>query len=145
MVLSCLILGIPFASMTSQPESNQHVLRGTTAFAIAAVDTFHFGAANIVIVRRTSGEPRDVILVKPQALTARNLAAAVRILERLRGSLGDSPEVGAVYRVPEVNQVDEREVEAQSWVDRLLTSRPRALDAFGEVRQVVLHLPNQRK
>jgi hypothetical protein len=116
-----------------------------TPFAFAVVDTFHFGDADAVIVRRVNALPHDVILVRHSRLDKKWLSEALHVLAEVRAHGGDQPTQDAVFRVTEPGPKRAREDEANDWARRLRDDRPNELDGFGIVHNLVVYLPNQRK
>jgi hypothetical protein len=120
-------------------------VNGATAFAIAEADSFPYTGADAVIVRRTTFEPHDVILVRGGKGSTRLLAEAVGFLGGLRAIQGDSPTTNGIYRVVTKGKPHRWERHSHNWMSTLASERPRPISGLGEKRHIVLFLKNQHK
>jgi len=117
---------------------------GATMLAITEQVYFPYVGANAVIVRRTTLEPHDVIVVRAGRSTPKLLAEAVSQLGGIRALYGNTPAGDAIYRVTESSKVRQHEGYAVNWNSMLRAIRPSELAGFGVVRHVSIYLRDQQ-
>lgn len=145
--LAAAVLACGFAAQTSPAQSA--ALDGNrptrVPVTIALVDSLPGGSDSFEIVRRPQGEPRDVILLRPEA-DAETLTDAVRGLLLVRGQDGDTASIDGTFRFP--TNHGKRARPAFPWARRVLAdlhaAETRDVAGVGPVRTVVIWLPPQR-
>jgi hypothetical protein len=148
----CLLLGISVIGgalpLAAQVNTNG-TMNGSTAFAIAMVDSRspsqaqRFAGAEAIIERQTSGEWRDVIVVRDDVSPAL-ISDAVRTLAGLRAIQGDVATSAGTYRVRKTGRSPQRPAEALDWIKLLKKTSPRRLNEES-VSYIVVYMPNQHK
>lgn len=111
---------------------------------VATVDSLPNTTTPFLIVRRTEGEPRDVILLRAGA-SADQLSDAVHALLLVRRETGDVPSTGGTLRVRPGARRGARP--ALPWAPRVLAdlrrAEPREVPGVGLVPAVEIWLPRQ--
>jgi hypothetical protein len=102
----------------------------------------------VVILRRASTAPRDVILLRRDAATAGQLASAVLHLMVLRDRMGDTARVDAAFRLPTAYRApmpwrQTEEVQATRTLGRLRRSEAQDVPGVGRVAAVQVYLPSR--
>lgn len=122
------------------PRFDSAALPNRTPVVIAVTDNIPDGDQDILIVRRVSVTPHDVILVRPRSLTPAALARAVHTLQAARGRLGRVPVQDAWIRIDtKAEGSPPRANEAVNWVDALRSVKPMSLPGVGLVPLIMLH------
>jgi len=114
---------------------------GHASVTIAVVDTFRYQNADAVIVRRASGVPHDVIVVRRDKLRPSLLSEAVVVLRAVRKRAGDIPSADMLIRVPTPKQTHRFQHAAGEW-SRTLALTPRTrLDGLGTASVLTVEIP----
>jgi hypothetical protein len=114
---------------------------GTTSVVVALTDSLPSKDFDILIKRRATEKPHDVILVRPGALRAELLAKAVETLQGARRSFGRTPTGDVSFKVPPAGtKSPPRLAEAEGWVKSLKAAKPMDLPGVGVVPLIMLHL-----
>jgi hypothetical protein len=143
--LLALLIFVPATSVAQGTPSPARVHRVPVAVAIApAAQPSNSGYA---ILRRVNEQPKDVILLNPEAVDAAHLSAAVRELVLIRRATGDHPSKGHRARVRSGPNPPRGAAAPLPWaqrvVDDLAKASPRSLPGVGPVRTVTIWLPPQ--
>lgn len=135
LVLSFAIFTSATAAQTPQGEK--------VAFALAITDTWHYAGTDAVIIRRATGQPRDVVLLRSSA-SQQQVAAAIEELRRVRAAFGDLPVEDALFRVRRAEPM-RRATRVESHLRKLRQIPAKQLANVGEVRYVVLGMTRQSR
>jgi hypothetical protein len=124
-----------------RPDFDGSFVPGTTPVAVAVSNHLPSKDLNIVIRRRATLKPNDVILIRPSALQPELLAQAVETLRTTRREFGRLPNGDALIGVPRPGvNTPPRAAEAVGWVASLRRSKPIDLPGVGSVPLILLHL-----
>jgi len=130
-------LAIGLEAQAQRPARTQTPPQTAVALIVIRVGALSDATAVAEIVRRSSGEDRNVILVS-DVTTARDLAMAIRSFRMMRERIGDdlSKELrGVIQPAPSQLQFLPAELErAESILRGLDTSRSRTLNGIGSGR-----------
>ena len=129
-------------AQTIPPRPNFDAMRvpGSTPVAVAVTDNMARPDFNIVIQRRATAKPQDVILVRPTALQPELLAQAIETLQATRRKFGRIPSQDMLITVASPgSSKPPRAGEAVGWVKSLQAVKPMELPGVGVVRMIVLH------
>jgi hypothetical protein len=124
-----------------RPDFDRMVVPNTTPVVVAVTDRLRRRDLDIVIQRRATLTPHDVILVRPRALRPELLAQAVETLRMTRGSFGRLPDRDLSVEVEGPGAtMPPRVIEAENWVRSIRSVKPMDLPGVGVVRLIVLHM-----
>ena len=114
---------------------------GTTSVVVALTDNLPGKDFDILIKRRATEKPHDVILIRPGALRPELLAKAVETLQGARRAFGRTPTNDVSFTVPPAGtKPPPRLAEAEGWVKSLRAAKPMDLPGVGVVPLIMLHL-----
>lgn len=145
-LLRCL--GLLFACLIGEDAlaQNAGAARPRVPVTIAIVDHLPRGGAEFLIVRRSEGDPPDLILLRTGA-TARDLSHAVRTLLAVRRLNGDTASVSTTMRLRPRN-ASQPSLPPLPWAARVVadahSATPRVINGIGRARTVRIWLPAQR-
>jgi hypothetical protein len=111
--------------------------------------TENYGGDPVVLLRRTDLSPRDVILLREDTATGKQLSEAVLDLLNIRGQMGDTASMTAAVRVRPHTGAPGRARRELPWAQRVVNDVRKAelqtIPGVGTVRAVQIWLPPQRK
>jgi hypothetical protein len=114
-----------------------------TIVFVAVTDNLPKSDRDIVIQRRATVKPHDVILVRPRALRPERLAQAVATLQAVRRSHGRVPTEDMLIVTDEIPGLNPpRANEAVGWVKSLQSAKTMNMPGVGPVPMIGLHLPD---
>jgi len=117
------------------------VLPGTTPVLVVVTNRLPRRDLDIVIKRRATLTPHDLILVRPRALRAELLAQSVQTLQMTRRGFGRLPSQDALVEVaPPSAPPPPRALEAEGWVKSLGLVKPMLVPGVGVAPFIMLHL-----
>ena len=117
---------------------------GMTIVALAVTDNLPKPDRDIVIQRRATMKPHDVILVRPRALRPALLAQAVETMQAVRRADGRLPTRDMLLVVEERPGLEPpRANEAVRWITSLQAVTAMNLPGVGLAPMIMLHLPDQ--
>ena len=115
-----------------------------TIVVLAVTDNLPKSDRDIVIQRRATMKPHDVILVRPRALRPALLAQAVETMQAVRRADGRLPTRDMLLEVDERPGLEPpRANEAVRWVKTLQAVKAMNLPGVGLAPMIMLHLPDQ--
>ena len=113
----------------------------TTFVVVALTNKLPRRNLNVVVLRRASIEPHDVILARPRAVHPALLARAVQTLQAERRASGRVPNHDAIVMVDHASQdLPPRVEEAERWVTSLQMTKAMLVPGLGTVPFIGLHV-----
>lgn len=147
LLLSLLGAGLTAAlpgAAQGQPQNRPAAVPVT----VVLMNRLQYPDVSFVILRRTTASPRDVILLRSDAVNAPEFSAAVMALLTARRQEGDTTTANKVVRArPQAAAPGRARTVlpwAQSAVNKLRNAKPRAIEGVGTVPAVDVWLPPQR-
>ena len=141
---AALLIILPICAPAQQSAPANPAVPRRVPLTIALVRTMPDPQAPFVILRRSRGTIRDIVLL-PQNATAAQLSDAIRGVLTARSVAGDSASTSAMLRMR--NSAGQRPRTIIPWTERVLAdlqrAPPRPLEGIGTVRSVMIWLPPQ--
>lgn len=129
------------SAQAPRPSSRPARPHGRVFAMLSVPDTFAYRGADVVILRRASTLPRDVILVRDLDVTPPLLAEAVATLQAVRARHGLVPSADQVIRVRELRARNRDVAGATEWMRHLRESPRRTVPGVGQAKSVGLRIP----
>ena len=143
-MLVALIFAANAASAQGNPRGAEAEMARRVPVVVAVVDSFPYGQARAVIVRRTQGDERDVIVIPRENATGEQLSAAMVLLLAQRELDGDSAATNKLTRVSGAtgprNWIGRETKQNQAFIDRILTGPSRVVQGIGRAKTDRLYL-----
>ena len=125
---------------TLRPNFDGPFIPNTTVVVVAVTENLPKSDLDIVIQRRATMKPHDVILVRPGALQPALLAQAVETLQATRRSYGRLPTRDLLVTIESPGCIrPPRADEAVGWVKSLQAAKPMDLPGVEPVPMIMLH------